>query len=243
LSNCDLDSSSFVACTLNGADFSGANLYKATFSRSSLQGAKLRGANLRRSNIQSSSLAAADLRDADFTRATCVDVDLRSANLTGAIFFQTAMMGVRAHGARGAWLVPSDNRIECVDVSAKGDGSEIRDAAVLIDSEHGRPRAIRIRLCGTPLSPVIVREEPNAREHEVELDSLPIDDGLRAALRTWAARRDAIAIEPESAQPAALAAIDEEGHRLWRSLMSSLGSYHIRYEPAREEAIEEAPSS
>jgi len=239
LSDCDLDSSSFVACTLDGADLTKANLYKATFSRCSLKAVKLRGANLRRSNIQSSSLAAADLCDADFTRATCGDLDLQGADLTGAIFFETVIRRVRAHDAHGIWLRPGDNSIEGVDMSADGDGSDLRDGAALVDRTRGRPRPIRIRLCGTPVSPVIVREEPNAPEREIEIDSLPIDEPTRNALRAWAMRRDEAVLQPESRQPAAFSAVDDEGRRLWRCLMSSLADYHIRYEPAQEEAIDD----
>ena len=235
LSDCDFDSSSFVACTLDGVDLTKANLYKATFSRCSLKAVKLRAANLRRSNIQSCSLATADLCDADFTRATCSDLDLRGADLTGAIFFETVIRRVRAHDARGVWLRPGDNSIEGVDMSANGDGSDLRDGAALIDRTRGRPRPIRARLCGTPVSPVIVREEPNAPEREIEIDSLPIDAAMRNALRAWAMQRDAALLEPESRIPAAFSAIDDEGRQLLRSLISSLADYHIDYEPAQEE--------
>jgi hypothetical protein len=239
LRGCDLDSVAFVACVLDRADLEGANLYKASISRSSLRDANLREANLRRAGIHSSALAGADLSGADLTRAAMSDSDLRGANLTGAIFFETAMLGVRAHGSRGAWLRPDDNRVERLDMSPAGDGSDVRDVAALVDPEHGRPRPIRIRLRGTPGTPVIVREEPNAPEHEVDPASLPLDDPARAALRTWSEQRDEVVLEPADALDAALAVINVKGHALWRTLGASLSGYRVRYEPPDGGIVEE----
>jgi uncharacterized protein YjbI with pentapeptide repeats len=241
LRGCDLDSVAFVACALDRADFGGANLYKASISRSSLRDANLRGANLRRAGIHSSTVVGADLSEADLTRAALSETDLRGANLTGTIFFETVMVDVRGHGARGAWLRSDDNRVERLDMSPAGDGSDVRDVAALVDPEHGRPRPIRIRLRGTPGTPVIVREEPNAPEREVELASLPLDEPTRAALQTWSEQRDELVLEPADALDAALAAIHLKGRSLWRTLSSLLSDYRVRYEPPGGGAVEEPP--
>jgi uncharacterized protein YjbI with pentapeptide repeats len=241
LRGCDLDSVAFVACVLDCADLEGANLYKATISRSSLRDANLCGTNLRRAGIHSCIVVGADLTDADMTRAAISDSDLRGANLTGAIFFETVVLDVRVHGARGAWLRSDDNRVERLDMSPAGDGSDVRDVVALVDPDHGRPRPIRIRLRGIPGTPVIVREEPNAPEREVDLASLPLDDPTRAALKTWRDRRDVVVLEPADALDAALAAIHLKGLALWRTLRSSLSGYRVRYEPPDGSSVEEPP--
>jgi uncharacterized protein YjbI with pentapeptide repeats len=245
LSNCDLDSAIFNDCCLDRTALDGANLWKARFYESSLQSANLSGANLCRSSFQSSSLQCANLQNVDFTRAGFHDIDLREADLTGAIFFETVMERVRAHGARGAWFRPGDNRIEQLDMSEAGDGSDMRDASTLIDRTHGKPRPLHVRLSASLLHPVMVREEPNAREYDVDIDTLPIDEKLRAALRAWEQTRFDAYRDVDTADDAdrtKLDGADQEGRRLWCALRSSLKDHRIRYEPPHEgAAIEEAP--
>jgi uncharacterized protein YjbI with pentapeptide repeats len=65
-----------------GADLSGANLYKADFSHADLTGAKLQRANLEN----------ADLLQTDFTRADLTGAKLAKSDIDGAIF--TGAVGV-----------------------------------------------------------------------------------------------------------------------------------------------------
>jgi uncharacterized protein YjbI with pentapeptide repeats len=238
-SGCDLYATRFSHCILDRAAFDGTTLYKGDFSQCSLLGATFCDANLRRSGFHRISLKDADLRNADLTMAGFSDLDLRGADLTGAIFYETVMLRVVAHGARGAWFRPEDNRIEHLDMSEAGDGSDMRDARALIDREHGKPRPIHIRL--TAFSDVI-REEPNAREHDIGFDELPVDDKLRGELFDW---RNALADAyngNETADPVKLAAADRQGRKVWRALSDALKEHLVRYEPPHEgAAIEDAP--
>jgi uncharacterized protein YjbI with pentapeptide repeats len=239
LTDGDLRSSTFRACNFDAAALDGTKLHKTQIYNSSMQEVNFRGANLRNSSFHAVSLKCADLRNTDLTRAGFSDIDLRHADLTGAIFYSTVMDGVRGRGVRGAWFRPNDNRIERLDMSEAGDGSDMRDASALIDHENGKPRPIRIRL--TAFADVI-REEPNAREDDIKYDELPVDDKLRGALRDWQNTLADAYDGAETADPAKLDVADRQGREVWRALSAVLKDHRIRYEPPHEDAaIEDAP--
>jgi len=73
--------------TLQGFDFSDANLKHAKLAR-----ADLSGANLARANLTDADLTNSTLTDADLTGAVLADADLTGADLTGAVVGPTAAL-------------------------------------------------------------------------------------------------------------------------------------------------------
>ena len=216
----------------DGADLEEATFRKARLRRCSFRGARLRGANLRRASLQGCSFENADLRDADLTRATVGDLDLRGADLAGAIFYDTVIDGAEVYGSHGFWARSEDNRLESLDFSPAGDGSDIRDGEAWIDPVHGRPRPVRIRLALRAAESPVGRVEPNAPEREIPLDQLPVSPGMREALRGWAERYDEAVVENHPLPAEIARSLAEEGRSLQERLRSELPGYDVAYDPS-----------
>ena len=75
---------SFFRTTLDGADLSGSESYRAKFINASLIGSLFEGADLQQADLTKSDLSGADLSNADLRNARLTRASLRGANLTGA---------------------------------------------------------------------------------------------------------------------------------------------------------------
>lgn len=105
-------------------DFSYADFYKADLTGASLRKANLGSAQFREANLQGAVLAEAACQKTNFKLTDLRHADLSGADLTGASFESAKVHGVVLAGAT---LAPSGHHV--VDLSERGDGSELRSVA------------------------------------------------------------------------------------------------------------------
>ncbi|HMF43063.1 MAG TPA: pentapeptide repeat-containing protein [Polyangia bacterium] len=215
-----------------GANLEDANFRKAYLRGCTFKGALLRGAYFGRASIETCSFKDADLREADFTATTGGELDFRGADLTGAILFETVFVGVKAHGSRGFWARPDDNRLEAIDFSPSGDGSDVRDAAAWIDVVHGRPRKMRLKIRLKPGTSPFVRAEPNARTWDLPFDAVPVSPATQELVRAFADRYDEAVVDLDDKLPPELVReLDEQGRALAGRVQDEISDYAVDYEP------------
>ncbi len=112
----DLTGADLRGANLRWTDLSGANLTGVDLSDAKLSGASLTGADLRDANLINASLVHADLSRVRLMRAEWDGADLTGATLTGAML----------HNVLRSNLKTTNLSCEWVDLSAVGDGSEVR---------------------------------------------------------------------------------------------------------------------
>lgn len=115
LSCANLSGADLSGANLRWSDLSGANLRWADLSKAKLSGANLIGADLSNANLFNTSLVHADLSQARLIKAHWIGADLSGAILTGAKLHAVSRFGLKTAGMTCDW----------VDLSPKGDGSEI----------------------------------------------------------------------------------------------------------------------
>jgi len=113
LSGANLYRADLSGADLSGADLSGANLYRADFSGADLSGANLSGANLTGANLSGANLTGANLTGANLSGA-----DLSGANLTGADLSRADLSGANLTGAdlSGANLTGAKGLVKIIGV-------------------------------------------------------------------------------------------------------------------------------
>jgi uncharacterized protein YjbI with pentapeptide repeats len=112
---------------LSRADLEGAQLEDARLSRACLERAALRGATLERASLVEASLSGADLSDSLLSAADLSLVDARHAIFNGAVLNGVRFEGAKLFGATFDGARVTTPRLEWLDVSAAGDGSQRLD--------------------------------------------------------------------------------------------------------------------
>ena len=102
-------------------DFSHADFYKADLTGASLRRATLAGAQFRETRLHGAVLVEATCHQTNFKLTDLRNADLSGADLTGASFERAKVHGVVLAGATVASLPD-----HVVDLSERGDGSELR---------------------------------------------------------------------------------------------------------------------
>lgn len=115
LSCANLSGADLSGANLRWCDLSGANLRWADLSKAKLSGANLIGADLSNANLLNTSFVHADLTQARLIKAHWIGADLSGAVLTGAKLYAVSRFGLKTAALTCDWL----------DLSPKGDGSEI----------------------------------------------------------------------------------------------------------------------
>jgi uncharacterized protein YjbI with pentapeptide repeats len=115
LSCANLSGADLSGANLRWCDLSGANLRWTDFSNAKLSGTNLIGADLSNANLLNTSLVHADLTQTRLIKAHWIGADLSGATLTGAKLYAVSRFGLKTAGLTCDWL----------DLSPKGDGSEI----------------------------------------------------------------------------------------------------------------------
>jgi hypothetical protein len=112
---------------LSRADLEGAQLSDARLARACLERAALRGATLDRASLVEASLSGADLSDGLLSAADLSLVDARHAIFNGAVLNGVRLEGAKLFGATFDGARVTTPRLEWIDVSAAGDGSQRLD--------------------------------------------------------------------------------------------------------------------
>lgn len=112
---------------LSRADLDGAQLADARLSRACLERAALRGATLDRASLVEARLSGADLSDSSLSAADLSLVDARHAIFNGAVLNGVRFEGAKLFGASFDGARVTTPRLEWIDVSAAGDGSQRLD--------------------------------------------------------------------------------------------------------------------
>lgn len=102
-------------------DFRYADFYRADLTGASLRNAKLGGAQFRETVLRGAVLAEAKCQGTNFKLTDLRNADLSKADLTGAKFESAKVHGVVLAGAT---LAPVSDHV--VDISERGDGSELQ---------------------------------------------------------------------------------------------------------------------
>jgi uncharacterized protein YjbI with pentapeptide repeats len=132
LTNASLRGASLKRATLeranlSRADLEGAQLTDARLARACLERAALRGATLDRASLVEASLSGADLSDSLVSAADLSLVDARHAIFNGAVLNGVRFEGAKLFGATFDGAKVTTPRLEWIDVSAAGDGSQRLD--------------------------------------------------------------------------------------------------------------------
>lgn len=132
LTNASLRGASLKRVNLEGADLSradleGADLSDARLARSCFQRASLRRATLDRASLLDASLSGAELSDSLLSAADLSLVDARHAVFNGAVLNGVRFEGAKLFGATFEGARVTTPRLEWIDVSAAGDGSQRLD--------------------------------------------------------------------------------------------------------------------
>jgi len=99
LSGADLSGANLTGADLSRADLSGANLYRADLSGADLSGANLYRADLSRADLSGANLSGANLYRADLLRANLYRAYLSGADLSGANLTGANLTGANLTGA------------------------------------------------------------------------------------------------------------------------------------------------
>lgn len=135
LTNASLRGASLKRANLEGADLSradleGADLSDARLARACLERASLRTAKLDRASLVDAKLSGAELSDSVLSASDLSLVDARHAVFNGAILNGVRFEGAKLFGATFDGARVATPRLEWIDVSANGDGSQ------RLDGEH-----------------------------------------------------------------------------------------------------------
>lgn len=133
LTNANLRGASLKRANLEGADLSradldGADLSDARLARASFERASLRKVTLDRASLLDASLNGAELSDSALSASDLSLVDARHAVFNGAILNGVRFEGAKLFGAAFEGARVTTPRLEWIDVSAAGDGSQRLDA-------------------------------------------------------------------------------------------------------------------
>ena len=133
LTNANLRGASLKRANLEGADLSradleGADLSDAHLPRASLERASLLKATLDRASLLDANLSGADLSQSMLSASDLSLVDARHAVFNGAVLNGVRLEGAKLFGATFEGARVSTPRLEWIDVSATGNGSQRLDA-------------------------------------------------------------------------------------------------------------------
>ncbi|MBV8881171.1 MAG: DUF2169 domain-containing protein, partial [Planctomycetaceae bacterium] len=98
------EQSVWIDSTFDGADFTGAKLFRANFMNASLKQVKFVGMDMKNSTFRKARLLLADATKSDFHESTFAKADLSGAdftgsNLFGADFYEAVLEGAKLKGA------------------------------------------------------------------------------------------------------------------------------------------------
>jgi uncharacterized protein YjbI with pentapeptide repeats len=132
LTNASLRGASLKRANLEGADLSradleGADLSDARLARACFERASLRRATLDRASLLDARLSGAELSDSVLSASDLSLVDARHAVFNGAILTGVRFEGAKLFGATFEGARVTTPRLEWIDVSATGDGSQRLD--------------------------------------------------------------------------------------------------------------------
>lgn len=134
----------FEQALIADSDFSRAELDRANFTDAQVRGTKFVGARLRDTRLDQAHVEDCDVQGADFTyeeRALkklgrfvgthFVNCDFRGASFTGRRLENTVFERCKLGGIVGKPAIEGPYRVVRPDLSAAGDGSEVRDQAAV----------------------------------------------------------------------------------------------------------------
>lgn len=134
----------FERALITDSDFSRAELDRASFTEAEIRGTKFVAARLRDTRFDRARVEGCDFREADFTHEELalrrlgrfvgtrfVSCDFRGANFTGRRLENTVFERCRLAGIVGKPAIEGPYQVIEADLSAAGDGSDLRDQAAL----------------------------------------------------------------------------------------------------------------
>jgi uncharacterized protein YjbI with pentapeptide repeats len=144
LIRCELSRVSFVDCNFHAASlfdstfrdcvFINCNFAKAELMDVKVETSDFSGSRFERADMMRINLSEANLTKCQFIQTWLIDADLRSSVLDHTLFEKPMLWGAKFFNPRKYTLIAKDLRDDKVDMSIAGDGSELIDSAVALQS-------------------------------------------------------------------------------------------------------------